>query len=259
MERQVETEETIKRFLLGELADEEQEQVQYRLLSDSEYFEQFLMVENELTDDFVRGALSECDNQRVTEYFLAVPERRQKLRFAIALDRFISEEGSKVESKVEDVPKGKLRLLSAAGKYLSKFSLLSRQSNAVTSQEPVGRISPDEPQSTQHPSMPAWENILAEAAANRELLSSLVEGDWLGLGLVAEIRSKISTREELAALVESSEAAVTPVLVQLVASGILEEQDGIFSCTKRGAQILERIEKITGYDLQGLNQTGTRM
>jgi hypothetical protein len=91
------------------------------------------------------------------------------------------------------------------------------------------------------------------------MLSSLVEHDWLGLHLVAQVRSHSSTGKELASIVETNEAIVTPLLVRLVGSGMLDEEQGILSCTKRGAEILARIEAITGYDSQGLNQGGKKM
>jgi hypothetical protein len=85
MELQPEDELTIQRYLLGELGDDDQSAVQDRLLTDESYFKQLLLIENELTHDYVWDALSDHDRERFESYFLAAPERFQKLRAAMAL------------------------------------------------------------------------------------------------------------------------------------------------------------------------------
>jgi len=90
MEQVVERENLIKKYLLGELADEKQAEVEIRLLTDHGYFKELLLVEDEITDDFLFGILSDHEQERTRNYFLAVPERRQKLRFAKALEQYAS-------------------------------------------------------------------------------------------------------------------------------------------------------------------------
>lgn len=53
-----ETAELMTRFLLGQLSDEERRAVEERFLTDDEYFEQLLVTEASLVDDYVLGRLS---------------------------------------------------------------------------------------------------------------------------------------------------------------------------------------------------------
>ena len=80
----------IKRYLLGELSDEEQQRLEERLLTDREYFERLQIMEVELVDEYARGALSAGEQERFDIYFLSTPERHQMLRFASALRRYVS-------------------------------------------------------------------------------------------------------------------------------------------------------------------------
>jgi hypothetical protein len=78
-----------RRYLLGLLGQQEQRQLEERLLSDNEYFEELLMSEDELIDDYLEGALSEPEREKFEHYFLATPERRQKVSFARTLKRYV--------------------------------------------------------------------------------------------------------------------------------------------------------------------------
>src|SRR6185503_17365256 len=91
MEQQVEVDHVMRRYLLGDLPEEAQIEVEERLLADPEYFSELLIAENDLTDDYVQGSLSDFDKERAARYLLAVPEGRQKLSFAKALNDYVSE------------------------------------------------------------------------------------------------------------------------------------------------------------------------
>src|SRR5262245_51626244 len=90
--QEIEDERLIRQYLLGALSEEGQAKVQDRLLCDREFFNRLVVEENELMDDYLRGALTEEREEKFKSYFLAAPERRQKLRFAKALKKRISEE-----------------------------------------------------------------------------------------------------------------------------------------------------------------------
>ena len=80
----------IKRYLLGELTQEGQQQIEERLLRDSDYFEHLQLCEDELVDEYVRGGLPPDEQRRFDNHFLSTPERHEKLRFARALRRYVS-------------------------------------------------------------------------------------------------------------------------------------------------------------------------
>jgi CHAT domain-containing protein/tetratricopeptide (TPR) repeat protein len=81
----------MRRYLLGELAPAEQQQLEERLLLDDEAFEELLIVEDELIDEYVRQALTPAEQERCENFFLLPAERQEKLRFAVALGRYVAQ------------------------------------------------------------------------------------------------------------------------------------------------------------------------
>jgi hypothetical protein len=69
------------RYLLGELGDEEQSEVEERFLTDNRYFEQLCSVEDALIDDYVQGALSEDERKKVKALLLSSPRQERELSF----------------------------------------------------------------------------------------------------------------------------------------------------------------------------------
>src|SRR4030095_1345859 len=104
--QEIEDERLIRQYLLGDLSEEWQAKVQDRLLCDSEFFDRLVIEENELIDDYLRGALTEEQEEKFKSYFLAAPERRQKLSFAKALNKRISEEAPS-RPGIEESPRRK--------------------------------------------------------------------------------------------------------------------------------------------------------
>lgn len=74
----------IRRYLLGELVDEEQQSVERRLLIDDQCFVELERVEEELIDQYARGELSSADRRRFEDHFLTTPGRRESVEFAKA-------------------------------------------------------------------------------------------------------------------------------------------------------------------------------
>ena len=89
MTENVENEISMKQYLLGELTEAEQQQLEERLMTSSECFELLLIAEDELVDEYVRGTLSAREQERFNDYFLCTPERRQKLTFSRSLQKYI--------------------------------------------------------------------------------------------------------------------------------------------------------------------------
>jgi hypothetical protein len=84
-------EESIARYLLGELTEEQQVEVEDRAFSDKEYLASITSVEDDLIDEYVRGELSAAERQRFESRFLASAERRKRVEFARALRTVVSE------------------------------------------------------------------------------------------------------------------------------------------------------------------------
>jgi methionine-rich copper-binding protein CopC len=72
----------VRRYLLGQLDEAEQERIELQLLTDSSFTEEFDTVVDELTDQYVRNELADDERKRAEKYFLNTPERQQKLEFA---------------------------------------------------------------------------------------------------------------------------------------------------------------------------------
>lgn len=75
----------VRQYLLGVLPETESDRLEQRSLDDEAFFEEIQEIEDELIDDYAGGALTEQERIRFEEYFLCSPERREKLRFALAM------------------------------------------------------------------------------------------------------------------------------------------------------------------------------
>lgn len=80
---------TIRQYLLGQVPREDAVRLEERLLSESDFFEELVMAEDELIDQYLGGGLSEADRPGFETHFLSAPERQQKVRFASNLKRYI--------------------------------------------------------------------------------------------------------------------------------------------------------------------------
>lgn len=58
-------------------------------MSESDLYEELLILEDELIDRYVRGQMSEADRASFEKYFLQSSEHRQKLRFARSLSKYV--------------------------------------------------------------------------------------------------------------------------------------------------------------------------
>jgi len=86
----VDNENLISRYLLGELPEEQQIEIEDRAFSDKDYLATITTVENDMIDEYVRGELSAPDRQRFESRFLASAERRNRVEFAKALRTVVS-------------------------------------------------------------------------------------------------------------------------------------------------------------------------
>jgi len=92
MELSVEEVILIRRYLLGEIAEQDRNPIEVRLLTDPQYFNQLVRVEEELADQYVRCELSQHEREMFEGHFMNAPERREDVAFALALYRFVSSE-----------------------------------------------------------------------------------------------------------------------------------------------------------------------
>lgn len=82
--------ELLVQYLLGELGEEEQEAVERRYISDHEFYEQLLVVEDDLIDAYTGGELPQSRRKNFENNFLCSPDRRARVGFAEAWAVYVS-------------------------------------------------------------------------------------------------------------------------------------------------------------------------
>jgi DNA repair exonuclease SbcCD ATPase subunit len=92
MEQSAEEVILIRRYLLGEMAEQDRDSIEVRLLTNPQYFNQLVRVEEELTDQYVRCELSQHEREMFENHFMNATERREDVAFAMALHRYVSSE-----------------------------------------------------------------------------------------------------------------------------------------------------------------------
>jgi hypothetical protein len=78
----------IRKYLLGQLSEAECETVEKLFLTDPNFREETLIVEEDLLDEYLTKRMSVEDSAQFQSYYLATPQKREKLMVAIALDRY---------------------------------------------------------------------------------------------------------------------------------------------------------------------------
>ena len=72
--------EVIKQFLLGDLDEERRQQVEERLLTDSDYQDQILMIESELVEDYLTEKLPPLDRSKFENHYLSAPRQQKNVK-----------------------------------------------------------------------------------------------------------------------------------------------------------------------------------
>lgn len=88
-------EAVIGQYLLGDLPEDQQIEIEDRAFEDTEFLAAITAVENDLIDEYVRGELSPADRTKFESRFLASAARRKRVEFAKALASVTSETVSK--------------------------------------------------------------------------------------------------------------------------------------------------------------------
>jgi hypothetical protein len=81
----------LRKYLLGDLSEDEQVDVEDRAFADQEFLRALEAAEADLIDAWVRGDLSPSERRAFERQFLVSPQRRNKVDFARALAKVLSE------------------------------------------------------------------------------------------------------------------------------------------------------------------------
>lgn len=114
MKQKTKQEDLMTRYLLGDLTEEEQTQIEEQFLADNEYFEQLGAVEDALIDDYAQGALGEYEHRKIESLLLSSSRQAREIDFVKDLIRYVSENPSEGLKKKDSIKRsGKLLSLPA--------------------------------------------------------------------------------------------------------------------------------------------------
>jgi len=89
MGRKFDDHDAVRRYLLRQLTDSEQQDLELLILSDAELAEELDIAEDELIDEYLDQKLTETEREVFERDFLASPARQRKLVAAEALQRYL--------------------------------------------------------------------------------------------------------------------------------------------------------------------------
>src|SRR6266850_2176776 len=128
------SEEIIARYLLGDLTEEQQTEIEDRAFTDEGFLQDIMAVESDLIDEYVRHELGDSQRRQFETRFLASDERRRKVEFARALSTVASEaEGPEKDARPavvrtpitwRDSLAAFVRVLSPAAKFAMAAAML---------------------------------------------------------------------------------------------------------------------------------------
>jgi len=105
LKSQIQTQKEIRQYLLGALSPEQAAEFEARLLVDSEIYEELLIAEDELIDQFIEGEMAPAEREAVQKHFLRAPERRKQLSFARILKTYVSANTAAAPEVSEPMPR----------------------------------------------------------------------------------------------------------------------------------------------------------
>lgn len=78
-----------RRYLLGQLTDDEEQKLEERLLSEDDLLKEVELARDELAQDYASGELTAKERKWLQENFLASPEGKQRHEFARTFDQYV--------------------------------------------------------------------------------------------------------------------------------------------------------------------------
>ena len=106
------TEVEIRRFLLGDVDDEERERLESVFISDPESREKILIVEDDLIDGYLEDSLPASDRDKFVAQYGASPYQRRRLRIAKSIKEYAVAEAMLTQTATAANPKWRTFLSS---------------------------------------------------------------------------------------------------------------------------------------------------
>ena len=92
MPMKMENENIIRRFLFGEMPEEERFEFEEKFIADAVLFEQIKTVEDELIEKYVRGWMDPAERSKFEKHFLNTKKRRERVEFSRLMISKVKEE-----------------------------------------------------------------------------------------------------------------------------------------------------------------------
>jgi hypothetical protein len=89
MDLRTKDEAVLRKYLLGDMSPEEQEEIEFWLMSNENAYDLLEAAEDDLIDDSLAGRLTTRDLDRFQNHFLVAPERHRKLQFSRSCRRAV--------------------------------------------------------------------------------------------------------------------------------------------------------------------------
>ena len=113
----------VRSYLLGVLDTDRKTQLEEQILSAPETYEELLLVEEELIDQYVAGGLSELERRQFETHFLITAERQKNLRFGQLLNRYVNSHPF-LENSAPAKKSLTFSMLPAAGRPVMTFGIV---------------------------------------------------------------------------------------------------------------------------------------
>jgi hypothetical protein len=120
-----EDQENIRQYLLGRLSEAKLPEIEERLLTDSAFYEELLIAEDELIDQHLSNELSESERASFESHFLVPRERQQKVRFARAFRKYVNPASARESTRIVSAQTSQPEVMQSAARPGKKGSFLS--------------------------------------------------------------------------------------------------------------------------------------
>ncbi len=97
--KEINEQEKIRKYILGEIGDEARMAIEESIMTDDDYFQKLTMVEENLIQDYVDENLTAAESAKFEKCVLISNENRQKVKFARALRKYVSENENATEPR----------------------------------------------------------------------------------------------------------------------------------------------------------------
>jgi len=115
------SEQKIVRYLLGELSEEEQVEIEDLAFENQKVLQEIVAVEQDLIDNFISGDIPEAQRYAFASHFFASEERRKKLAFARALATVVNQRPAP-DIDVATVPSWRTKLAAFFSSPIAAYS-----------------------------------------------------------------------------------------------------------------------------------------